>query len=140
MLGEKDNAIAIQHICLTLLSIRSLEFEGVSDTHELNAVLCQLSLKPTSIVTGFRIVWFIIDSSHHVSRREPPAVVLVIPDRPHLAIIEKPYRLLTHIRRFLLCTLVRATLKQFRHLVGSKSHRFIGKPNLNLRLASLRLK
>ena len=44
MFGKKDNAIAIQKICLALFSIRSLEFEPVSGTHELNAVLCNFRL------------------------------------------------------------------------------------------------
>ena len=48
------------------------------------------------IVVRLRIVRLIVDSAHHISSRKPPAVVLVIPDRPHLAVIEKPYRLLTH--------------------------------------------
>lgn len=47
------------------------------------------------IVTCLRIVRLIIDGPHHIGSREPPAVVLVIPDRHHLAIIEKPYRFLT---------------------------------------------
>ena len=68
----------------------------MSGAHVLNAVLCQLTFKPTPIVTGFRIVRFIIDSTYHVSGREPSAVVLVIPARPHLAIIEKSYRLFAH--------------------------------------------
>ena len=39
MLGEKDNTFAIQYIYLVLLTIRSLEFELVSGTHELDTVL-----------------------------------------------------------------------------------------------------
>ena len=48
------------------------------------------------IVTCLRIVRLIVDDAHHIRRREPPAVVLVIPYRPHLAIIEKSYRFLAH--------------------------------------------
>ena len=39
MLGKKNNAIAIQYIGYTLFAIRGLEFEPVSGTHELNALL-----------------------------------------------------------------------------------------------------
>ena len=39
MLGKKDNPFAVQHIYLVLLTIRSLEFEPVSGTHELDTVL-----------------------------------------------------------------------------------------------------
>lgn len=96
MLGKKNYPITIQYIGNTLFAIRGLEFEPASGTHELNTFLLQLTFKPTPIVTGLCIIRLIIDSTHHIRSREPPAVVLVIPDLPHLAIIEKPYRLLTH--------------------------------------------
>lgn len=51
------------------------------------------------VIAGLHIVRFIGDSAHHIRSRKPPAVVLVISDRPHLAIIEKPYRLITHYDR-----------------------------------------
>lgn len=96
MLGKKNYPITIQYIGNTLFAIRGLEFEPASGTHELNALLMQLTFKPAPVITGLRIVRLIIDSAHHICSREPPAVVLVIPNRPHLAIIEKPYRLLAH--------------------------------------------
>lgn len=48
------------------------------------------------IVADLRIVRHIFDGTHHIRSREPPTVVLVIQDRPRLAVIEKPYRLLAH--------------------------------------------
>ena len=48
------------------------------------------------IVVRLRIVRLVIDSTHHISSRKPPAVVLVVPYRPNLTVIEKPYRLLAH--------------------------------------------
>lgn len=100
MFGKKNYPFTIQHIGDALFAVRSLKFEPVSGTHELNAILLQFTFKPTPIVAGFRIVRFIIDSVHHIRSLEPPAVVLVILDRPHLAIIEKPYRLLAHCDRY----------------------------------------
>ncbi|GFI39735.1 hypothetical protein IMSAGC016_01516 [Muribaculaceae bacterium] len=96
MLGDKNNILSRQRITVILLTVSSNDFQFVSATHELNAILFQLAFKPTPIVTCLRIVRLIIDSTYNVSSRVPPAVVLVIPDRPHLAVIEKPYRLLTH--------------------------------------------
>lgn len=81
--------------------VRSLKFEPVSGTHELNALLLQLTFKPTPIVGRLSIIRLIIDSAHYIRSRESPAVVLVIPDRPHLAVIEKPYRLLAHYLQFI---------------------------------------
>ena len=99
MRGKNLIPVPIQHIGFALLAVRSLEFEPVSGTHELNALLFQLTFEPTPIVTGLNIVRLIIDRSHHIRSREPPAAVLVIPDRPHLAVIEKAYRLLAHNNR-----------------------------------------
>lgn len=51
------------------------------------------------------IVRLIVDCANNIGSREPPAAVLVIPDRPHLAVIEKAYRLLAHnssIKTFML--------------------------------------
>ena len=42
VLGERLYTIVIEYICSTLLSIRSLEFEVVSDTHELNSFCVEL--------------------------------------------------------------------------------------------------
>lgn len=100
MLGKKNYPITIQYIGNTLFAIRGLEFEPASGTHELNTFLLQLTFKPTPIVTGLCIIRLIIDSTHHIRSREPPAVVLVIPDCPHLAVIEKPYRPLAHYSQF----------------------------------------
>ena len=52
MFGKNNNALAIEHICLALLAIRSLEFEPVSGTHELDSFLFELTLKPTPIVSA----------------------------------------------------------------------------------------
>ena len=41
------------------------------------------------IVAALGIIRLIIDSAHHIRCREPPAVVLGIPDRLDLAIIKK---------------------------------------------------
>lgn len=65
-LGKKNDAIAIQNISNTLFAVRSLKFEPVSGTHELNALMFQLAFKPTPIVTGLRIVRLIINSAYNV--------------------------------------------------------------------------
>lgn len=88
MLGKNNHTLAVEHIGYALFAIRSLELEPVSRTHELNPLLFQLTLKPTPIVGRLRVGRLIIDSAYHIRSREPPAVVLVIPDRPHLAVIE----------------------------------------------------
>lgn len=49
----------------------------------------------TPIVFGLCIVRLIIDSAHHICSRNPPAVVFVIPDSHHLAVINM-YILFTH--------------------------------------------
>lgn len=89
MLGKKNNAFAVEHIGLSLLAVRSLKFEPESGTHELNALPIQLTLKPTPIVAGLCIDRLVIDGAHNVGSRKPPAVVLVIPNRPHFAVIKK---------------------------------------------------
>ncbi len=50
----------------------------------------------TQKVSGLRIVRLIIDSAHHIRSLETQAVVLFIPNRHHLTVIEKTYRLLAH--------------------------------------------
>lgn len=49
----------------------------------------------TPIVFGLCIVRLIIDIAHHICSRNPPAVVFVIPDSHHLAVINM-YILFTH--------------------------------------------
>lgn len=46
-------------------------------------------------VVDLCIIRLITNGMHHIRSRKPPTVVLVIPDLPHLAVIEKPYRFLT---------------------------------------------
>lgn len=96
MFGKKNNILSRKRIIIVLLTVSSDNFQFVSATHELNAVQFQLTFEPTPVIAGLRIVRLIIDSPHHIRSLEPPAVVFVIPDRPHLAIVEKPYRFLTH--------------------------------------------
>ncbi len=93
-LNKKDHILTVQYIGYTLFAVGNNNFQFVSAIHELNAIMFQPAFKPTPIVTGLGIVRLIINSAHNVSNRELPTVVFVIPDRPHLAIIEKPYRLL----------------------------------------------
>ena len=96
MLGEKNHVLAIEHIGYSFFSIRTLEFQPVSVTHELNVLLFQIPFEPTPIVAGLSIVRLFINIPHHIRSRKPPAVVLVIPDRPPLLVIKNTYRLLTH--------------------------------------------
>ena len=82
--------------------IRSLEFEVVSNTNQLNTLRIEFLFQPSPVVTSLHIVVFIVDGPHNVCSREPPLAVLVIPDGPHLAVVEESYRFLTcHIWVFL---------------------------------------
>lgn len=65
MLGEKNHALAIEYIGYSLFSIRGLEFEPASGTHELNVPLLQLPIEPTPIVSGLTKVRLIINPPHH---------------------------------------------------------------------------
>lgn len=65
MLGEKNHALAIEHIGYSFFSIRCLELEPVSGTHELSVPLFQLPFESTPVVAGLRIVRLIIDDPHH---------------------------------------------------------------------------
>ena len=85
----------------SILSVNGrLKLEVVSDTHELNAFRAELPFKPSPVVTCLGIVLFVVDGTHDVCGREPPFVVILVPNSPHLAVIEKTYRLL--VSHFLL--------------------------------------
>ena len=70
--------------------IRSLEFEVVSDTNQLNTVFGHLAFQVLPIVAAFFVVLFVIDSTHDVSSREPPLAVFLVPYGSHLSVVEKP--------------------------------------------------
>ena len=90
------NTIAVQSISKALFAVGSLEFEVVSDTHELNAISRKLLFKPSPIVTSLHIIIFIVDSTHDVSSREPPLAVFLVPNGSYFAVVEKADRLLTY--------------------------------------------
>ena len=89
-----------------------MEFEVVSDTNQLNTVFGHLALQVLPIVAALFIVLFVIDGSHNVSSREPPLAMLLVPHGPHLAIVEKPYRLLAHNRAVICLLQVYQTLSE----------------------------
>lgn len=62
-------------------SILSLIFQLVSATHGFECRLMSAYVWPTPIVARLRIIRLIIDGALHIRSRDPPAVVLVIPDR-----------------------------------------------------------
>lgn len=62
----ENHALAIEHIGNSLFSIRSLEFEPVSVTHELNALPFQLPFESTPIVSGLSIVRLIFNTPHPI--------------------------------------------------------------------------
>ena len=65
------NAILMaSSISKSLLAIRSLEFELVSDAHELNAICSKFLFQPSPIVTSFHIVILIIDGTHDIRSRK----------------------------------------------------------------------
>ena len=65
------NAILMaSSISKSLLAIRSLEFEVVSDAHELNAICSKFLFQPSPIVTSFHIVILIIDGTHDIRSRK----------------------------------------------------------------------
>ena len=64
--GYRLYTIGIQSVSSTLFTIWSLEFEVVSDTHELNALCIELLFEPTPVVTSFHIIVLIIDGTHDV--------------------------------------------------------------------------
>ena len=65
------NAILMaSSISKPLLAIRSLEFEVVSDAHELNAICSKFLFQPSPIVTSFHIVILIIDGTHDIRSRK----------------------------------------------------------------------
>jgi hypothetical protein len=61
MLGKKNNILRRQRIAIVLPTVSSNNFQFVSATHELNAILFQLAFKPTPIVAGLRIIRLIVD-------------------------------------------------------------------------------
>ena len=65
------NAILMaSSISKSLLAIRSLEFELVSDAHELNAICSKFLFQPSPIVTSFHIVILIINGTHDIRSRK----------------------------------------------------------------------
>ena len=66
VLGERLYTIVIEYICSTQLTIRSLEFEVVSDTNQLNSLLCHLDFQVFPIVAASCIIVFVIDGTHDV--------------------------------------------------------------------------
>ena len=85
------NTIAVQSISKALFAVGSLEFEVVSDTHELNAISRKLLFKPSPIVTSLHIIIFIVDGTHDVSSREPPLAVFLVPNGSYFAVVEKAF-------------------------------------------------
>ena len=75
VLGQCLHALGIKCIGKALLTIRSLEFEVVSDTNQLNTVFGHLALQVLPIVAALFIVLFVIDGSHNVSSRESISAV-----------------------------------------------------------------
>ena len=66
VLRQSLHTICIQRISVSLLAIRSLEFEVVSDAHELNAICSKFLFQPSPIVTSFHIVILVIDGTHNI--------------------------------------------------------------------------
>ena len=91
MIGQRQYALCVHSISGSLLPVWGFEFEVVSDTNELDAIIKKLLLKPTPVVTGLQIIFLIIDGTDNVSGREPPFGMLLIPNRADLPVIEKTY-------------------------------------------------
>jgi hypothetical protein len=79
-----------------LLPVRRLEFEVVSDAHELNAIGVEFLFQPSPIVTSLHIVLLIVYGTHNICGRKPPLRVFFVPNGTNLSVIEKTYRLFTH--------------------------------------------
>lgn len=54
-----------------LFSVKSLEFELMSDTHELNTFFSHFAFQVFPIVTPFGVVLLVIDGTNNVSGQEP---------------------------------------------------------------------
>ena len=85
---------------------RSLEFEVVSDTNQLNPIFGHLAFQVFPIVAGLLIVALVVDGANYIRSRvlwlanlmsQPPFVVFLVPHRSHLAVIIESYRLFGHI-------------------------------------------
>ena len=69
ILSHRFYALSINHIGKTLFTIWSLEFEVVSDTNQLNAILNKLSFQVLPIVSRFLIILLIVDCSSSQTAR-----------------------------------------------------------------------
>ena len=96
VLGEDFHTFIVKSISSSFLSVRSLKFEVVSDTHELNSICIQFLLQSTPIVSSLDIVIFFIDCTDDVNRRKPPLGICLIPNGPDLAVVEESDGDLTH--------------------------------------------
>ena len=83
------NTIAVQSIGKTLFAVRSLEFEVVSDAHELNAIGIEFLFQPSPIVASLHIVILVVNGTHDVCCREPPLTVFLVPDCSYFAVVEE---------------------------------------------------
>ena len=69
--------------------IRSLEFEVVSNTNQLNTLRIEFLFQPSPVVTSLHIVVFIVDGPHNVCSREPPLAMFLVPNGSNFSIVEK---------------------------------------------------
>ena len=85
-----------QCVSLALLPVGGHEFEVVSDTHQLDAIMGHLAFQVFPIVAAFCVVFLIVDGAHDIRGREPPFGVFLIPNCTNHVVIVESYRFLVH--------------------------------------------
>ena len=94
----------ITGVGLTLFAVKSLEFELVSGTNLFDTLFTKFTFQIFPVVATLGVVLLIVNGPHDVCGREPPLIVLLVPNGPYFTVIEKTDRLFAHVfgkRRFL---------------------------------------
>ena len=87
----------ITGVGLTLFAVRSLEFELVSGTNQFDTLFTKFTFQIFPVVATLGVVLLIVNGPHDVCGREPPLIVLLVPNGPYFTVIEKTDRLFAHV-------------------------------------------
>jgi hypothetical protein len=88
-LGQRCNALAIQHVGAVLFAVCRSQLQLGSGTNQLVALFFELGFEVFPVVADFLVIGLFVQHAHHIHHAEPPFGAVIVLNGTHLTVIKK---------------------------------------------------